>query len=205
MTPFCLSFGNHRVTASLGCGGTHPATALWTQGGVWAMDPDDSFSLPQPQAAALPGSGGGAGAGSVLVSSTPEFKPPLLQHTGSPMDVTAEKLHFLIWQGHTSVPRGHQGITWPTSHQLAPHPSPWGARPDPFNPSYVVPGTSCWIGCPQPPPTYARAPLSSALSHLCWQLGHSRDPLRFGVSHALTSLPGADQPQQRSKSCHCPA
>lgn len=77
---------------------------------------------------------------------------------GSPMDVTAEKLRFLTWQGHTSVPRGHQGTTCPTSHQLAPHPAPWGARPDPFNPSYVVPGTSCWPGCPQPPPTYAGAP-----------------------------------------------
>lgn len=92
------------------------------------MDPDDSFSLPQPQAAALPGSGGGAGAGSVLVSSTPEFKPRLLQHMGSPMDVTAEKLHFLIWQGHTSVPRGRQGITCPTSHQSAPPPRLVGSK-----------------------------------------------------------------------------
>lgn len=77
MTPFCPSFGNHRVTASLGCGGTHPVEALWTHRGVWAMgkeafmDPADPFVLPESQAPALPGSGGGAGAGSIFVSSTP--------------------------------------------------------------------------------------------------------------------------------------
>ena len=77
---------------------------------------------------------------------------------GSPMDITAEKLHLLIWQRHTSVLRGHQGITCPTSQQLAPHLGSWGARPDPFYLSQAVPGTSSWTGHPQPPPAYAGAP-----------------------------------------------
>lgn len=48
---FYPSFGNPKVTASLGYGGTHSDTALWTQGGVWVMgkeaftDPADPFNL----------------------------------------------------------------------------------------------------------------------------------------------------------------
>lgn len=98
---------NHRVTASLGCGGTHPAAALWTHRGVSngkgrLTDPADPFTCPQPQAPALPGS---AGAGSPLISSTPRIEPALLQCMGSRVDITAENLHLLIWQGQASVPK----------------------------------------------------------------------------------------------------
>lgn len=104
---FCPSFGNHRVTASLGCGGTHPATALWIHRGVSygkgrLTDPADPFTHPQPQAPVLPGS---AEAGSTLISSTPRFKSTLLQCMGSRVDITAENLHLLIWQGQASVPK----------------------------------------------------------------------------------------------------
>lgn len=39
------------------------------------------------------------------------------------MDVTAENLRLLIWQGQAGIPKGHQGITHLTSQQLGPAPA----------------------------------------------------------------------------------
>lgn len=80
---------------------------------------------------------------------------------------------------------------WDIRASLAPQASSWppipahGEQGQPILPllggprhillDRVSPATTCLCW----------SPLSSALSHLCWQLGHSRDLLHFGVSHAL--------------------
>lgn len=97
------------------------------------------------------------------------------------LDITAENLHLLIQQGHARVSKEHQSITHPTSRSPIPAHGEQGQThftslrwsqahpPEQDVPSHDLP----ILESPHPLP----CPLAPA----CWELGHSRDQLHFGV------------------------
>lgn len=208
VTTLCPSLGNCRVSASLGCGGTHPVTALWTQGRYMSNGERSlhrSFCLPLATVTSLARQWRRSRRRISPQFHHSKIQTPFAAAHGQPYGHKSRQM--LIQQGDTSVSKGHQGVTWPTRQQLAATPGP-GEQDQ----THFISLSQSQAHCPGQGITshhlctleLLSCALCHPLAHFFWQPGHSTDLLHFGISHALSHPPGPGWPQQRPKPHHCP-
>lgn len=108
----------------------------------------------------------------------------------------------LIQQGDTSVPKGHQGITWPTGQQLATTPGHGEQKQTHFSSLSQCQAHHSGQGITSQHLHRLELPTlcpDSCIGSSLLAAGPQLHLLHFGISHALSHPPGPGWPQQRAK------